>query len=195
MSDWHDAARDHIKARVWSGDYDPSDAFEIIADCDLGWRGWEATEENKAWLRAAIQQEFQAKLDAERDWPQVTDCDRLLQVFDCLAGLGILTDELACGFTTQEGFSIMEERYEEEGGKESGHMGLCFFHQQDMERAMRTDLGLFLAFGSFPERDEDTVLVGRLISEECQRAGFEVEWDGTADSRILLKGFRWQRRS
>jgi hypothetical protein len=89
----------------------------------------------------------------------------------------------------------MDDLYEEEGGEQSGFVGFCFFHLQDMERAMRTDVGLFLAFGSCSDDDEDGLEVGRIIREECAGAGFEVDWDGTIESRLLLKGFRWQRRS
>ena len=35
-------------------------------------------------LRAAIVPQLPAKIAAEKDWPSVTDCDKLDSVFDCL---------------------------------------------------------------------------------------------------------------
>jgi hypothetical protein len=57
------------------------------------------------------------------------------------------------------------------------------------------EVGLLLAFGGFSRVTKDGVEVGRLIRDEFKRTGFEVVWDGTIKSRLLLKGFRWQRRS
>jgi hypothetical protein len=201
MEDWRQEVLDHVRNRVWSGDYSPGEVFEIIAKCDMVKEFiWDTKSEADreaqfGWLRDAIQREFRTKREAERGWPEVTDCDRLEQTFEALRHRGILTDDWWCGFTVDEGLAIIDDLYEEEGGEQSGFVGYCFFHIQDMERAMWSDIGLFLAFGSFSDDDEEGVQVGRLIREECERVGFEVVWDGTIDTRLLLKGFRWQRRS
>jgi hypothetical protein len=196
MEDWREEAREHVHYRVWSGDYDPDDVFEILVNFDMVADDvFGSDEENDAWLREAILSEFRTKREAERGWPKVTDCDRLKLVFDALRGRGILTDHEWCGFTVDEGLTIIDDLYKEEGGEHSGYVGYCFFHLQDMERAMSSDVGLLLAFGSFSDSCEHGVQVGRLIREECELAGFEVIWDGTFESRLLLNGFRWQRRS
>ena len=54
---------------------------------------------------------------------------------------------------------------------------------------------VWLAFGSFPSSRTGAVSVGQFVREEFERAGFAVEWDGTCESRVLLSGFEWQRRS
>jgi hypothetical protein len=64
-----------------------------------------------------------------------------------------------------------------------------------MEGAMWGECGLWLAFGSFPPNRKRAIAVGQMVREEFEQAGFTVEWDGTAELRILLKRFRWQRRS
>jgi hypothetical protein len=56
-------------------------------------------------------------------------------------------------------------------------------------------VGLWLAYGSFHPSRKGATEVGRLVQEEFERAGFPVEWTGKPESRLLLRGFRWQRRS
>jgi hypothetical protein len=34
-----------------------------------------------------------------------------------------------------------------------------------------------------------------MLSAALEREGFTVEWDGTIKNRLLVKEFRWQRRS
>jgi hypothetical protein len=197
MERWRAEALDHVRNRVWSGDSDPGDVFDIIANIDMVHEGVFSTkrEAERGWLRDAIQSEFRTKREAERGWPEITDCDRLEQVFEALHSRGILTDDRWCGSTVEDGLGVIDDLYEEEGGEHPGFVGYCFFHLQDMERAIWSDVGLLLAYGSFSDSSEHGVEVGHLIREECERAGFEVIWDGTIESRILLKGFRWQRRS
>src|SRR5262245_61138572 len=148
MSDWREKALDHVRNRVWSGDYDPGDVFEIIVNFDMvkeldfGTNREADREADLGWLRDAIQREFRTKREAERGWPEFTDCDRLEQVFEALRGRGVLADDQWCGLTVEEGLDIIDDLYEEEGGEQSGFVEYCFFHMQDMERAIWTDIGL-----------------------------------------------------
>jgi hypothetical protein len=182
-------ALDSIRYHVWSGHYDRDEVFTIV-DEDV----FESKGENEAWLGRAIAREFRKKREAERDWPAVTTCDRLDRVFESLGSRGILTRH-RCGLTIQDGLDVIDGLYVEAGGKRSGLVGYCFYHLQDMEGAMWGEVGLWLAFGSFPPSRKGAIAVGQLVREAFERVGFPVEWDGTADSRILLKGFCWQRRS
>jgi uncharacterized protein DUF6891 len=183
-------ARDSIRFRVWSGYYDAHEVFDSIVD-DV-W--FDRDEEDDKWLRSAIRREFQLKRKAERSWPAVTSCDRLDGVFEALRSQGILTRH-RCGLTIQDGLDVIHGLQEEAGGKRSGLIGYCFYHLQDMEAAMWGETGLWLAFGSFPPSRKGAVAVGQTVRKEFERAGFMVDWDGTADTRLLLTGFRWQRRS
>jgi hypothetical protein len=189
MDEQREEARDAIRFRVWSGYYDQDEVFDIVND-----EVYEADGEDEEWLRRAIGREFRRKREAEREWPAITDCDRLDRVFESLRGQGILAQH-RCGLTIQDGLDVIDQLYNEAGDKQSSLIGYCFYHLQDMEAAMWGEVGLWLAFGSFPPSHERAIQVGQLIRKEFERAGFAVEWDGTAESRMLLKGFRWQRRS
>jgi hypothetical protein len=181
-------AREFIRHYVWAGEHAPDEVFiivdEEIFDCD---------EKHHAWLRAAIKMEFQKKRKAEKTWPKVTDFDRLDQLFQSLRGEGILAEHDA-GFTKQDGWDTVLDLYKEEGGKRSGITGLCFYTTQDMEGAMEGS-GLWLAYGHISGDGRKGGAVGRRVREACEDAGFTVEWDGSVKTRLLLKNFRWQRRS
>ncbi len=189
MDERREEALECIRSRVWSGYYDPGEVFDIVDEDVLG-----ADGEGEQWLRRAVSREFRRKREAERGWPTVTSCDRLDHVFEALRGRGVLARHRR-GLTIQDGLEVIDELYKQAGGRKSGLVGYCFYHLQDMEGSMWGEGGLWLAFGSFPPSRDSAVEVGRLVLEEFERAGFAVEWDGACDSRLLLKGFRWQRRS
>lgn len=189
MDKHREEARDAIRFRVWSGYYDKDEVFVIVND-----EVYEESGEDEEWLRSAVAQEFRKKQEAERGWPAITDCDRLDRVFESLQSCGILTRH-RCGLTIQDGLEVINQLYHEAGGERSSLIGYCFYHIQDMEAAMWGEVGLLLAFGSFPLSHERVAQVGQIVRKEFEQTGFTVEWDGTAESRMLLKGFRWQRRS
>jgi hypothetical protein len=189
MDERREEARDAIRFRVWSGYYDRREVFDAV-DEDV----FEADGEDEAWLRRAVSAEFRKKRAAEQTWPAVTTCDRLDRVFESLRGRSVLARH-RCGLTIQDGLDVIDGLHAEAGGKRSGLVGYCFYHLQDMEGAMFGSRGLWLAFGSFPPSKAVAVAVGQVVHEEFERAGFAVEWDGTYQSRILLSGFEWQRRS
>jgi hypothetical protein len=186
MDEGRERDTDTIRFYVWSGYYDQNDVFDVVND--------EVDEADEEGLRRAIDREFRRKREAERDWPAITDCDQLDRVFELLQGRGILTRH-RCGMTIQDGLDVIDQLYDETGDKRSDLSGYCFYHLQDMEAAMWGEVGLWLAFGGFPPSRQQAVQVGQIVREEFERAGFTVEWDGKAESRILLRGFRWQRRS
>ena len=189
MNERRAEAIESIRYHVWSGHYAAEEVFNIVEE-DV----FESEGEEEVWLRGAIEREFAAKRAAERAWPEVTDCDRLDQVFEALQGKGLVARH-RCGLTQQDGLEVIEGLYEEAGGERSGLAGYSFYTLQDMEGAMWGECGLWLSFGGFSGTTGDAVRTGDLIRDECERAGFAVSWDGTAASRLLLSGFRWHRRN
>lgn len=180
-------AEEAIRSHAWAGEFGPDEVCIIIGEEIFG-----DDEEQEAWTRAAVRRAFTEKRAEERTWPKVTDCDRLDRVFEALEKRGIITDHDA-GFTKSDGLDSVDELYADEGGEKSAFVGYCFCTSQDRDAAIE-DGGLWLAYGSFPGRGE-AVEIGRVLREEFERAGFTVEWNGDPKTRILLRGFRWQRRS
>ena len=188
MDEQQEEALDSIRYHVWSGLYNAEEVFGIVDEDVFG-----SDMENNGWLHRAIRREFGRKRTAEREWPEVTDCDRLDRAFETMRGLEILARH-RCGLTQQDGLEVVESLHEEASGEDLSLAGYCFYTLQDMEGAMWGERGLWLAFGSFSKTNEDGERIGGWIRDEFMRSGFEVSWDGTINSRILLAGFRWRRR-
>src|SRR5262249_28086762 len=92
-------------------------------------------ESDPSWLRSQTAQKSAEKEAEEATWGSVTDCDRLDQVFDSLEEQGILALQNA-GYTQSEGISDVSELYHDAGSEQSGIVGYCFYHGQDLERVM-----------------------------------------------------------
>ena len=185
--DAFDYARDQLRLLIWSGCYPPREvrdaALDMVLDGDLA--GFEDR------LMEYIDEEFYRKAQAEKQWPAVTDCDRLDTVFAGLATTGVFTAHNA-GFTMQEGRWEVERAIAEQPA--GAYHGFCFYHTQDLHRAV-DGTGLYLGFGDLMDDDARTVVVGRQIRQAFEQAGFEVDWDGTADTRINLPAIDWKRRT
>ena len=172
-----------VKKWVWSGYYLPDEVHEMLED---------VLEEDvdEGAMRQAIDEEFRRKSKEELGWSVVTDCDRLDAVFLNLDERGICACQNA-GYTMSDGYSDVAEAMENRG-KENYH-GYCFFHGQDIERAIEGH-GLFVAFGDLNNEAGKMIDVGITVRLAFEDAGFEVEWDGSADARLKIAQFNWQRR-
>ncbi|MDF7801061.1 hypothetical protein P4C99_16410 [Pontiellaceae bacterium B1224] len=127
------------------------------------------------------------------NWPTRTDCDRLDSVFDRLNSQNIIALQNA-GYTQSDGYSDITEAFHDSVTK-SEIQGYCFYHGQDLERAVRGE-GLTLSFGPIdPNREElDGPIVGTIIVQELEKEGFIVKWDGTFGQRILVENLDWKKR-
>src|SRR5690606_22254313 len=89
-------------------------------------------------------------------------------------------------------YEVVEiERTLIENGEKSE--GYCFYHGQDLERAVRGE-GLLIAFQKIDKvSDSVSKEVAKKIVEVLEQHGLRTEWNGKADARILLPDFKWQR--
>lgn len=141
-----------IKSWVWSGFYSPNKVDAMIDDI---------LEEgaDEAMLREVVAPEFEKKAAAEASWPDTTDCDRLDQAFERLNSRGIIALHNA-GYTMSDGLSDVSEVLHERG--RNGVIGYCFYHGQDVERAV-VGRGLMIAFGDLDGRESKKTEIGRLV--------------------------------
>ena len=98
------------------------------------------------------------------------------------------------GFDQTEGLDDVSEIWNEKGNIQSPIKGYCFFHEQDLERAVSGN-GLMLTFGDIQGDDEKGVLIGKTIVGILQRHDFQVQWDGTVSKRIDLPSIKWQKKA
>jgi len=181
-----------IRRYVRSGYHDAAAIAEIVAEAV-----YYPELPDPDWLHRQIQQAFQVKKQDEVNWP-ITDCDKLDRVFRTLESQGILVLPNA-GMTLSDGHTAIGEAWAARGGDDSGFVGYCFFHGQDLDRVLETG-DLYLAFGGLANEGQSAaprdleIDVGKRILGELRAAGFLVVWNGTLEARILVKGINWQRR-
>ena len=126
-------------------------------------------------------------------WPARTDCDRLFAALEQLRGDGMLVFEYA-GFTTSDGAELVSGAMRDQ---QLASRPFCFFHQQCILGAL-DGKGLSLYFGE-ATHDADEVemrpseAVGHRVAAALAANDLQVEWDGTADTAILVR-LVWQCR-
>ena len=183
MPDANDYIIDCIKTWVWSGFRTPTEVENAVGDIiEPG--------ADEARLRAAVGHEFARKKAAEASWPDTTDCDRLDRAFADLAAEGVIALHYA-GNTMSDGLDDVTDALEV--SDRAAVKGYCFYHGQDVERAVRGG-GLWIAFGSFDRDPSSKAQIGSVVTSALEKVGLDVDWNGDPEARILLSKFDWKRR-
>lgn len=140
-------------------------------------------------LRKALLQGFAMKDEEAKEWPEVTDCDRLDAAFAQLNNAGIIALHYA-GWDNSDGI----EEVDEERERRPDARGYCFYHEQNIDAAL-DDMCFHLSFGALPRGDSDAAReVGEQVVEALKMHGLRVEWDGSSETKIKLTRFVWLRR-
>ncbi|MCA9077245.1 MAG: hypothetical protein KDA93_19620 [Planctomycetaceae bacterium] len=179
-------AKENIHNLVWSGFYTTDEIIQIVFEDIFD------GEMNRKWITTAVHEEVKSKSNSESDWPAQTDCDRLDFAFDQLNETGIVALQNA-GYTQSDGVADVSDEYHQRGGPKSSITGYCFYHGQDLERAVNGE-GLLLAFGDMNGIHARGIEVGQKICDTLRAAGFIVEWDGSIGERVAIPDINWQRR-
>jgi len=178
----------YVRLYVAGGFYTSDQIVELLQDAVF-----EPGTVDPDRLAARVEAEMQRKRAEERTWPEETDCDRLTRAFAALDRQGIIALHNA-GYTLADGLADVTQFYDSVGGPRSHYTGFCFYHEQDVERAV-DGLGLSLAFGDLQADPSRALEVGRLVLRALTERGFVVQWDGTVEMRLEVPALRWQKRS
>jgi hypothetical protein len=154
---------------------------------------YEPGELDEAEVTVAVDAAFASLEKDKATWLSTTDCDKLDKVFAALNTRGIIALQNA-GYTQSDGYGDAREIYESRSDRDKV-IGYCFYHGQDLERAVNGE-GLYLAFGPMDAQNEETAgpRVGAMIVAELERMGFSAQWDGTFNQRIYVPAIDWKRR-
>jgi len=151
-------------------------------------------EISEEWAFEKIDQEYQKLLSESKLWKSPTDTERLIKAFDELCDDNIIALHNA-GYTTSDGEYEVVEVERELQENEVISDGYCFYHEQDLARAI--DLknpGLYIAFQKVDNSDDETTIeVGKRVAEVLINNDFRIKWDGSARTKIEIPGFRWQK--
>ncbi|KAK7181063.1 hypothetical protein DPSP01_003585 [Paraphaeosphaeria sporulosa] len=137
---------------------------------------------------AIVGQLWEERLEEEKSWPAETSHDRLERAFNRLEAQGItaamnFTCCRSCGF--EEIGDVANE----------GDHAFVFFHQQDAERLDGEDCDLYLAFGDHEDESRAAAeKAGREVVQLLRDNGLDVQWEGNANSRIVVHFDVWQKR-
>jgi hypothetical protein len=138
-------------------------------------------------LRDALAEHYQA----QADWPDRTDCDRLDDAFAELERRGIVCrqDFSCCGTC-----GVSEIGDEMAGAEERGTTvrGYAFYHMQDTESAVE-GYGLYLNYGATAPGEDAALGVGRELAEVLNSHDLATRWDGSWKTRIKVE-LDWRRR-
>ncbi|BAU89543.1 hypothetical protein MPPM_0938 [Methylorubrum populi] len=149
--------------------------------------------DDRRWVEAEVARAFARKRADEATWPLETDFDRLAIAFDTLDARGIIALHCA-GYTRSDGISDAAEVYHQRRERGRPSRGFVFYHGQDVE-AVVVDQGLYLAFGSFDDRDESMAAIAAEIVAAVEAQGLRTQWKGDVGTRILVHPIRWLKRS
>lgn len=181
-----------IVSQIRMGFFSPEEIIENILE-EVEDNGFE-DEITEDWIDSSIETEFEKREIERAKWASPTQTEKLIQAFDELCALNIIALHNA-GYTTSDGESEVIEVETElrENGVQSD--GYCFYHQQDLERAIDPESpSLYIAFQKVNNSsDEVTIGVGTLVVQILKKHGLDVVWDETVNSKIELPGFAWQK--
>ncbi len=151
-------------------------------------------EISEEWANEQIDNEWENLISESKNWKSPTDTERLTEAFDELCDQNIIALHNA-GFETSDGeYEVVEvERALRENGKMSD--GYCFYHEQDLARAISKDNpSLYIAFQKINNEDDKiSIEVGKKVVEVLKHHGFAVDWNESANTKILIPNFKWQR--
>lgn len=151
-------------------------------------------EISEEWANEQIDNEWENLISESKNWKSPNDTERLTEAFDELCDQNIIALHNA-GFETSDGeYEVVEvERALRENGKMSE--GYCFYHEQDLARAISKDNpSLYIAFQKINNEDDKvSIEVGKKVVEVLKHHGFAVDWNESANTKILIPNFKWQR--
>jgi len=191
--------RHNARDLVWAGFHDRAEIIEMIPDV------LDITVEESA-IAEIVDSELARKAEAEKTWPERTDCDRLDAAFAALDERGIIAKQYA-GYTQSDALSDVAEalRDAEVEGKDK-YTGYCFYTAQDVESLLNGQDELYLGFGTNLEQASEVaqalgapnnvgaVEAGRLICAVLEEFDFDTQWDQSPNTRIAIQNFDWKRR-
>lgn len=177
--------RDHIKAGFWSNEKILTECAQYIKDFYRS-EFDTITKDDLLEIIQAFRREFQNTGNQENFL-------KLETAFHSLKKQGIVALHYA-GYTLSDGFADCNgvAAWLEKNGEKT--VGCCFYTEQDLEHILHGDTTLlYISFGNYFETPT-AAEVGQIIADALKAAGFCVQWDGTAATKIAIKNFSWDKQ-
>lgn len=168
------------------GFYDKNDIYEIIEDMFYD------EKLDYDFIEREVEHFLSLKKSEEETWNEVNDCDKLESALLELNEYGIITLQNA-GYTEKDSIGDAIEVYRYLKDKKYLVYGFCFYNTMDIENAI-SDNYLEIGFGEFIGEELKRIKIAEDIIFILEKHGLNVKWGYSADERIVLKPFNWQKR-
>ena len=178
---------EQLEKEILFGFYNANDLLETISDM---FYNEENFDEN--WLKDEIDTRLKKHQKGSLNWAKPTDFDRLVLAFDSLIKDKIIALHKA-GYTRQDGEGDCAEIIEELNNNGIKVLGYCYYHTQDLERAIGDEPTLFIGYDSYNHNDELAMDVANKIVKTLETNGFKVNWNGSLETRIQISAINWQK--
>ena len=185
--EFKDEAIEQLEKNILFGFENADDLLESISELF-----YDEDDFDENWLKREIETRLEKHQMKSLQWKKPTDFERLVTVFDELNKQKIVALHNA-GYTRQDGESDCTEIIEELKTLGINAIGYCFYHAQDLERAIGEEKMLWLGFDSHNREDALAKVVGEKIVEVLKNNGFNVKWNGSLESRIAIFDINWKK--
>lgn len=186
--DIKDEASEQLELDIQFGFENKDELFENIREMF-----YDEDDFDEDWLRQTIAEKYNQHQKDSLTWTRPNDFDRLAKTFDQLIQQKIVCLHNA-GYTKQDGEGDCRETIERLNELGIKAIGFCYYHSQDLARAIDKDTrNLYVGFDSATQDDNEAVQVANKIVSALKENGFEVSWAGTVDQRIEIKNINWQK--
>jgi hypothetical protein len=139
-----------------------------------------------AEARGITNQIWDARLAEQREWPEVTEADKVERAFEALRGAGVTARmNFQCCMPCAVG-AVEDERAE-------GEDGFAFFHVQDTDAAVE-GRGLYISFGSFDGDPARDALIAERVAEALRHEGLPVHSVGDPEGILHVHPLEWRKR-
>jgi len=174
-----------ISILIDSGFYDSNEILEIIEEQFID------EKISLDEIDGIISAKYDEKIAKEKKWARPTDFDRLNDCFYQLNKNNIISVHNA-GYTIDEGVQDSFEVFHHLKAKDIVPEGFCFYHFQDIEKAIESEL-LIIAFGDFENSENKALEIGKKIVNVLEDNGFLISWNEDVNTRIEINPFKWEK--
>ena len=174
-----------IKSGFLSLDDIIDETLETIED-----EAWE-NEISEEWVRENVTREFEKHVAKSKTWQHPTDTERLHKVFDNICKQKIVALHNA-GYTQSDALFDVKDVWEDLEDNDIHPIGYCYYHGQDLERVIETDILCIGYYGAKENNDKEAIQIGNKITTALRDEGFSVKWNAAASKRIEIEDFNWQ---
>lgn len=145
-------------------------------------------------VQNSVREHRQALIAAQKKWPGMTDCEKLLLAFYALFQQNIIALPAACANTDGGHAQIKAFQNHYQGDKT--FQGFCFFSSEDVRHAL-AHRELSLIFGAIASDANNTThhAIGKMVCEQLKAQGLHVSHNKKSTHQITIKDFTWRNRT